>query len=88
MVGLDARLALAVYRVDSYEPLTREQFAENAAIPILPVIIDTTLLAPARMESPLSLKALTLRLNYDDGEGEEESASGDTTPDGASSTEG
>ena len=87
-IGLDAKLALAVYHVDSYEPMTREQFAENAAIPILPVIIDTTLLAPARMENPLSLKALTKRLNYDDGDGEEEADGGDTTPDGAGSTAG
>lgn len=89
VVGLDARLALAVYRVDSYEPLTREQFAENAAIPILPVIIDTTLLAQTRLENPLSLKALTKRLNYDDGNGEEEAEAGNgATSDGTNSTEG
>jgi hypothetical protein len=87
-VGLDTKLALALYRVYSYEPMTREQFAENAAIPILPVIIDTTLLAPARMENPLSLKALSQRLNYDDGDGEEDAADGDTTPVGAGSAEG
>jgi len=81
VVGLDALLSLAVYRVDSYEPLTREQFAENAAIPILPVIIDTTLLAPARMENPLSLKALSLRLNYDDGDGTDEQVSAKNTGD-------
>lgn len=89
VVGLDAKLALAVYRVDNYEPLTREQFAENAAIPILPVIIDTTLLAPARMENPLSLKALSQRLNYDDGDSEDDAeADAQASPDGADSTEG
>ncbi|MEZ6190903.1 MAG: hypothetical protein R3C45_06375 [Phycisphaerales bacterium] len=87
-VGLDTKLALALYQVDSYEPLTEAEFKERSNIPTLPLIVDMTLLAPARMENPLSLKALTHRLNYDDGNGEEEAADGDTTPDGAGSTEG
>lgn len=64
VVGLDARLSLAVYRVDSYEPLTREEYNEDASNPVLPMMIDATILSPARAASPLSLKSLTRRLNF------------------------
>ncbi len=94
VVGLESRLALAVYRVDSYEPLTREEYNEDANNPILPTDIDLTIFWPARAASPLSLKSLSHRLNYDRGEdGETDEESGDavtpneTAPSDAAETE-
>ena len=66
VVGIDPKLALAVYRVDSYQPLTREAYNADANNPLLPMMIDVTVLAPARAENPLSFKALSRRLNYHD----------------------
>ncbi len=71
-IGIDPQLSLAVYRVDSYQPLTREEYNEDANNPLLPIMIDATILAEARAENPLSLKALTHRLNYKDGREDEE----------------
>ncbi len=76
-VGIDTSLALAVYRVDSYQPLTREEYNADANNPLLPMMIDATVLAQARAENPLSFKALAHRLNFQDDrgdEGEEEDA--------------
>jgi hypothetical protein len=78
-VGVDSLLALAVYRVDSYQPLTREEYNEDANNPLLPMMIDATVLAQARVENPLSLQALSYRLNYLDefaDEDEEAEAAG------------
>jgi len=72
VVGVDRQLALTVYRVDDYEPMTRDQFREAAAQPILPVIIDTTILAPARVKNPLSMESLAHRMNYVDEGGDSE----------------
>jgi hypothetical protein len=72
VVAVDRQLALAVYEVDDYQPLTREQFLTDARHPMLPIEIDLTILAQARAQSPLSLKSLRQRLNYDDGRDEEE----------------
>ena len=69
VVGVDASLSLAVYRVDSYEPLTREEYNEDASNPVLPMMIDATILSPARMASPLSLKSLTHRMNFSSDQG-------------------
>ena len=72
VVGVDGRLSLAVYQVDSYQPMTREMFKLFAQDPRLPIMIDTTILIESRIESPLSLKALEARLNFDDGVDEDE----------------
>lgn len=72
IVDLDRQLALAVYRIDEYKPMTREQFQENAASPIMSILIDTTVLAPARVRNPLSFDALAARLNYKDGQDDDE----------------
>jgi len=72
VVAVDRQLALAVYQVDGYEPLTREQFLADVRHPMLPTEIDLTVLAKARTQNPLSLKSLKHRLNYDDGQDEEE----------------
>lgn len=66
IAGIDEKLALAVYRVDSYKPLTRQKYNEASSNPLLPVMIDGTILSQARAENPLSLKSLTARLNYVD----------------------
>lgn len=80
IVGVDAELALVVYRVDEYEPITQEVYQQSSSDPILPVFIDTTVLAEARYENPLSYKALAHRMNYIDRAGpadDEEGAGGD-----------
>jgi SurA-like N-terminal domain len=82
-VGVDARLALAVFRVDGYEPLTREGYLAASVDPRIPFAIDTTVLAPARAENPLSLKALKHRLGYDDGRDEDKPAEDDAQGEGA-----
>ncbi len=76
VVGIDTQLALAVYRVDAYQPMTRSEFKENAAQPIVPILIDTTVLAPARVKNPLSFDALSERMNYVDSMGGDESDEG------------
>jgi hypothetical protein len=76
-VGLESKLALAVYKIDSYKPLTREEYNNYANNPLLPTMIDTTILSPARADNPLSLKSLTYRLNYNserDSDSDEEVA--------------
>ena len=65
-VGIDSILALAVYRVDSYQPLTREEYNADANNPLLPMMIDATILSQTRAENPLSFKALAHRMNYQD----------------------
>jgi len=72
VVGVDRKLALAVYQVDEYQPLSRTQFFTDARNAELPIEIDLTVLAEARRQNPLSLKALKHRLNYDSGEDEDE----------------
>ncbi len=72
VVGIAPQLALAVYRVDSYQPLTRAEFQTDAANPMLPMAIDMTVLAPAREENPLAFKALKHRLKFDNGDDEDE----------------
>ncbi len=73
-VGIDPMLALAVYRVDSYQPLTREEYNADANNPLLPIMIDATVLSQTRAESPLSLKALSHRLNYKDDRTDDDEA--------------
>jgi hypothetical protein len=79
IVGIDPQLALVVYRVDEYEPMSREQFQEDGNNPLLPVIIDTTVLAPARYENPLSFKSLSARMKFDAGTEDEEQAEAEAT---------
>lgn len=82
VVGVDSKLALAIYRVDEYKPITRERYQQSATDQVLPVLIDTTVLAEARMENPLSLEALSHRMNYkglgtDEEDEEQAQAEGD-----------
>ena len=64
VTGVDRELALAIYKVDRYEPLTRDEYLADLQHPMLPVEIDLTMLTEARLENPLSLESLKKRLNY------------------------
>lgn len=66
VVGLDQQLALAVYRVDDYQPITHAQFKQQSTNPYNKVYIDKVLIGmnPMSIDNPLSYEALVKRLNY------------------------
>ncbi len=67
VVGVDKELALAVYRVEDYEPITQQAYQALSADIRLPVLIEMSMLSSVSVPSPISYDALVERLNYDNG---------------------
>ena len=74
VVGVDKELALAVYRVEDYEPITQQAYQALSVDPRLPSLIEMSMLSTANVPSPISYDALVERLNYDNGSTAEQEA--------------
>ncbi len=70
------RLSVAVYRVDSYEPITRDSYEQNAGSPFIGASVDRVLLRDSLDENPFSVRAIARRIGYA-GEGLEDEAGQD-----------
>lgn len=63
VAGIDERLSLAIFRVDTYQPPTEQQLADQARLPYVASWINTSLVRPDQTDA-LSMSSVAQRVGF------------------------
>jgi len=80
VVELPAKLALALVRVEGYEPMVGSEYERMISLPYVPRMIHADLLIQSELKDPLALDQIKARLGFVSPDDEEEDGGDDDPP--------